>query len=644
MIKRLVSALVSAALLGGFFAPASAQTFFPGTLNNAISGAAAKTGNYTVTATRDCGQTILLGGSAFYTLTVGAPAGYDANCMFMVQLANGEARAKALSISGVTAPCVNGMLYQGQAVIVSNQNGAWAVQCQTRWKLTAALTLNVDPAGSDSNDGLATGAGGALATIQKAWDTAADGFDLAGQQLTILSAAGKTYTAASVLSTGKAMIGATGMAAVTIDGAGSTATVTGGGNAYAFQGGSVALDGGPSVQFTMKGWTITSSGGGGGAVTAAAGASIALDTGMIFGTVTREHINASTHSLIMVNKAYSITGNAQVHINAQSGSAIYGPISLAVTVGGGLSFSTAFAQSSYDALIAYDSGVTFSSNVATGKRFIGQYGGIINRAVTALTFFPGNAAGTVTSGASYGGAMQVTGTIDSDNAAAGDVGEFMSSNCPGNGYTSSVTINIANPAVITWTSHGFTTACPVVFTNGAGTLPAHIVAGTTYWVGPTSVAANTFSVGSTVQNAIAGTYISTLGDTQTPPNTGTAGAPLTTATAVSVTGIVLTAGDWDVWAYATYTGGATTTVNYAESSISRFNNNIDTANGTFSTCIGAAAAIFNYAGLDGMTCLSGPYRVTVANGATVNSYLGVKAGFGTSTMNAAGFLQARRRR
>jgi hypothetical protein len=120
---------------------------------------------------------------------------------------------------------------------------------------------------------------------------------------------------------------------------------------------------------------------------------------MVFGSCATQHINSSTHAVIFMGDAYSITGSATVHINPQSHSAIYGPVNKTITVGGGLTFSTAFAQASFGGLIAYDSNVTFSSNVATGARAIANQGGIINRIPTSSTFFPGNAPPQI---ASYG--------------------------------------------------------------------------------------------------------------------------------------------------------------------------------------------------------------------------------------------------
>lgn len=142
-----------------------------------------------------------------------------------------------------------------------------------------------------------------------------------------------------------------------------------------------------------------------------------------------------------------------------------------------------------------------------------------------------------------GGAGQFPGTGTNDNAAAGNVGEIISSTCPSAATTATVTISQASPGVVTWTSHGFTTACPVVFTT-TGSLPAAIVSGTVYYVVPSSITTNTFSVATTLINALAGTGINTA-TASTPTTTGTAGAAEATTVTMGMTGVTLTAGDWD---------------------------------------------------------------------------------------------------
>lgn len=73
------------------------------------------------------------------------------------------------------------------------------------------------------------------------------------------------------------------------------------------------------------------------------------------------------------------------------------------------------------------------------------------------------------------------------------------------------TISIAVAAVITLAGHGLKTGMIVFFTT-AGTLPANVVAGTAYYV--TVIDANTFKISTTMANCIAGTFVSTFGNSQ----------------------------------------------------------------------------------------------------------------------------------
>jgi hypothetical protein len=74
--------------------------------------------------------------------------------------------------------------------------------------------------------------------------------------------------------------------------------------------------------------------------------------------------------------------------------------------------------------------------------------------------------------------------------------------------TSTVTITIASPGVVTWTSHGLVSGQRIQLTT-TGALPTGLSASTTYWV--TVVNANTFKLSTSLANAQAGTFINTSG-------------------------------------------------------------------------------------------------------------------------------------
>lgn len=75
--------------------------------------------------------------------------------------------------------------------------------------------------------------------------------------------------------------------------------------------------------------------------------------------------------------------------------------------------------------------------------------------------------------------------------------------------SSTITVTIAAPAVVSWTSHGGVTGDKVYFTNSGGALPTGITASTTLFL--IRIDANTFNIATTLANAHAGTAITTTG-------------------------------------------------------------------------------------------------------------------------------------
>jgi uncharacterized membrane protein YiaA len=84
--------------------------------------------------------------------------------------------------------------------------------------------------------------------------------------------------------------------------------------------------------------------------------------------------------------------------------------------------------------------------------------------------------------------------------------------------TSTVTMTIATPCVVTWTAHGLVSGQRIQFTT-TGALPTGLSTATTYWI--TVIDANTFNVSTSLANAQAATFVATSGSqsgTQTATN------------------------------------------------------------------------------------------------------------------------------
>src|SRR5215471_16141568 len=176
-------------------APSSGSPGFPSfrslvnaDLPNWTNTRLAKTAAYAAVSA-DCGSTIALGGSAFYTLTVNAASGYTSSCILVIAnedngLNSTTARGKTIAISGYSSF----ILWPGQVFTIINQNNFWQFNPPGRWINTAVETLFVNHStGSDSNDCLVAAA--ACATIQNAVSLIENHTDCAGNNPQILIAA-----------------------------------------------------------------------------------------------------------------------------------------------------------------------------------------------------------------------------------------------------------------------------------------------------------------------------------------------------------------------------------------------------------------------------------------------------------------------
>jgi len=118
-----------------------------------------------------------------------------------------------------------------------------------------------------------------------------------------------------------------------------------------------------------------------------------------FGTAAgaRHHISSFFGARVIAIGNYSITGGAGSHLNSVEGTLDIRDRT--VTLTGTPAFSVAFAQAGRLAHVMA-AGATFSGS-ATGVRFIVNNNGVVFTNNGGLTFFPGNAAGTVSTGGRY---------------------------------------------------------------------------------------------------------------------------------------------------------------------------------------------------------------------------------------------------
>lgn len=337
----------------------------------------AKTANYTVT-NADKSKTLALGGSAFFTLTLGAASGYDAD--FAIVVVNEDSgRAKRISPNGLTSF----LLWPKQAARIFNQNNVWTVDpSQQRFRPPAGVTLNVDPVnGVDTNDGMSTGAGGAVLTIQQAVNYVIQGFDIGlSGAITIQLAAG-TYSAGAVI-TGPP-IGSTTW--LTIVGDETTP-----GNCII---NIPASDSGFFIQdfagVNLRGMRLQAASGNVTAIRSKAFALIDLRT-LEFGSCGANgiHMSFDESSVVSAVGNYAITGGALAHLNVTN-NAVFDLSSNTVTIGSAVAF-TYFAIASGNSIITGVSPTFTGAGVAgtTGVKALVSNSAYINTGIS----WPGSSA------------------------------------------------------------------------------------------------------------------------------------------------------------------------------------------------------------------------------------------------------------
>jgi hypothetical protein len=349
----------------------------------------AKTAAYTV-RNDDKGKTIALGGSAFYPLIFAAPSDYDAN--FAVLLVNEDPiRAKTIAPAGLA----EFTLWPGQSSFVFNNGKIWQYTDPGRWRLRGNITLFVDAAnGSDANDGLAEGRGGALQTVQEAifrLQKTVD-FNHAGA---IVQLAPGTYTTQSdgLHMDGRPVAGHS--TSIVLRGAGSTRTILNSisGNALAVYYDSILLVESLRVQAVA-----------GNAIVCSRKGIVYLGKDVDFGPTGGCHLSVSFDGMIMSyghgEDAYSISGGAYAHTaTGNKGSIALNGATYHIL--NNVAFKT-FAIA--DSLSDQEWGgvkIHLNGHTVSGQRYQAFGNAIIEGVNGNETFFPGNVAGATSKGGIY---------------------------------------------------------------------------------------------------------------------------------------------------------------------------------------------------------------------------------------------------
>lgn len=353
-----------------------------------------QTANYTI-ATTDCGKTIQAGtgSTGFFAITVPAVAGFATNCT--VTVTNGDT-GRAKGLAGTVAGCAISFLYPGQSATISIVNGAWVnTVCPGRWKIPSAVTIQVNSSnGNDANDGLATGAGNAKATVQAALNQALNDFDYTvtnsiSSLVTIQMGANDTT---GVHFGPHSLVGAGSGGSLTLNGGGFSLSNAGNTDdaLHLFFGTTMYL-----TNITLTGNAAHS------LISLEHGASIFVMSGVTFaGTTGGSHmVVRDSGSSLEIDNNYTISGSTGFHAFCTDGGSIRTPTAITATISASITV-TSFVIATNTGICDFTN-TTFSvgANTVTGKRCEADGLGLAQSGTgTPNTAFPGNANCTTSVG------------------------------------------------------------------------------------------------------------------------------------------------------------------------------------------------------------------------------------------------------
>ena len=309
---------------------------------------------------------------------IGLPPITDASLPTSDITTNNATTSKHGFVVKATAPSAN----VWNAVGIANGETAYTNKT-IREVLSAVRTYYVRTDGSDSNTGLVDSAGGAFLTVVAAVNVVG-GLDSSIYDLTIQIRDG-TYVENVIT-----LKDPTGAGNVTIQGNAATPT-------------NVVLDGGflkntPGAIFTLKDMQIKK---------ASSSATIGINSqngaviyfsGIDFGSGLTNHTYVTQNATIRPIGDYTISSGAARHIFTDAKGYFRNLGSITVTLSGTPNFTTTFAGATELAEIR--STMVFSGS-ATGKRYEGFLNAVINTVGGGASYFPGDSAGSVATGAQY---------------------------------------------------------------------------------------------------------------------------------------------------------------------------------------------------------------------------------------------------
>lgn len=281
-----------------------------------------------------------------------------------------------------------GDLYAGMIALFSITATKVQVHGLPQNVLTGDRDYYISASGNDANDGLTSGT--PWATLQHAYDWVQQNVDLKGHSV-VFHVANGTYAAG--LNASGVLRGQLGAQSVLFQGNNATPA-----NVLISIASGMCIGALGGAKLTVSGMKVQNSGGSG-IVGNGAGSEIIFGA-IDFGTCTTGgHINAHFNAVVSANYHYTISGGANAHMITS----VSGSISVqgwTITLTGTPAFPIfGFASAQWCSAILAD-GNTYTGS-ATGPRYLINGNAVIYTAGGGASYFPGNSAGSISTGGQY---------------------------------------------------------------------------------------------------------------------------------------------------------------------------------------------------------------------------------------------------
>lgn len=328
-------------------------------------------------------------GKSGFSLSLNAPSGGWALQFMVGNAIQADVVSGGLRLTTKTAntvPYLDGSKMIVSSAVTPTELAYLAGSGGVRVRLSADRTYYVATGGNDSNDCLTVGT--PCLTPNQAITDALRDVDTGPAANVIVQLADGTYT--GQVSMARGLVG--GGRIILQGNTGTPANVI------------LSVTSNDAVQVSNSGSRLTVSGmevrttTGGSCLRATSYGALTIGASLRLGACASAHMQSDAFGGIALGASYSIVGSSPIHYNATQHGTIGGN-SITVTLTGTPAFSGAFAVAGPLGAL-YVPSITYSGS-ATGTRYNGSVNGVIFTNGAGASYFPGNVAGAVGTGAQY---------------------------------------------------------------------------------------------------------------------------------------------------------------------------------------------------------------------------------------------------